>query len=381
MRVAFFISNPLTVYGGFEKILDTVIDYLNSNGVETTIYKLAGEHEPIPSKENWVEPYRSHQCVIARYHWPRYLTEKMAYWFGEYKINSKGIDLEKLRQTDVVVINYPLLLKPVSLFLRQLSFKGKIVGWFHDSLYASTSKIKSLIKKFLSKIFTASNLKRFDLILAISTKLAEQVKELAPDVKVIVVGNPVLSARYKDISPIDRARKIIFAYVGRLDERRKNLKFMFKGLSKLDFDWKLKIVGTGPDEQMLKEYAKKLGISDKIEWLGFSKEPFELLRGEGVTALLLTSRFEGLPTVLIEAVSYGIPVISSDCETGPSDIVVPGVNGYLYRTGDLKDFIEKVKGLVEGRLHLSKPSEMRKTVEKFDIEKVCKSIHDILLSS
>lgn len=146
----------------------------------------------------------------------------------------------------------------------------------------------------------------------------------------------------------------------------------------LKFDWKLKVIGTGPDEKMLRRYADKLGIADKIEWLGFSREPYELLRSEGVTALLLTSNYEGFGLVLIEAISYGIPVISSDCEAGPKDIVVPGVNGYLYKKGDLNDFVDKLNGIVSGRLKVSDYTEMRKTVKKFEIEEVCRNIYEEL---
>ena len=95
-----------------------------------------------------------------------------------------------------------------------------------------------------------------------------------------------------------------------------------------------------------------------------------------MTALLLTSRFEGFGLVLVEAISHGIPVISSDCETGPRDIVVEGINGYLYKPGDLKEFVEKVNGLAMGKLKVADPDEMRKTVRKFQIDTVCESIYD-----
>ncbi len=56
-------------------------------------------------------------------------------------------------------------------------------------------------------------------------------------------------------------------------------------------------------------------------------------KNKNVTALLLTSAFEGFPMTLLEAMSYGIPCISSDCMSGPRDMIKPGLNGELYTRG------------------------------------------------
>jgi len=79
---------------------------------------------------------------------------------------------------------------------------------------------------------------------------------------------------------------------------------MLKGLSRLKHkDWQLKIVGTGPDEEKLKKLAGKLGIADRISWLGFRKDPYSDFRE--ITALMLTSRYKGFPMVLVETIQRG----------------------------------------------------------------------------
>jgi len=380
LRISFFFTNPLTVFGGFEKILGIVINYLEKKGIETILCKLIGEKEQIPDRSAWIELYRHHpRLFVVKYSWPFFLTERSARWIGEIRISENHEFFENLRDVDVAIVNYPFLLKPIYSLLQRIGSKSKIVGWFHDWLYAGSTRFKREVKKVLVPFLIPSHLKSADLVLAISSGIAEKIEKFSPRTPVSIVYNPVLTDDYEKIPPVKRSNRPIFAYVGRLVNPNKNLKFMFKGLSMLEYDWKLKIIGEGPDEDMLKEYSKKLGIQDRIEWLGFSKEPYELLRDEGVTALLLTSNFEGLGLVLIEAISYGIPVISSDCETGPRDIVVEGVNGYLYKPGDLRDFVEKVNGLVTGKLKVASPEEMRKTVKKFQIDVVCEKIYDELV--
>ncbi|PMP81584.1 MAG: 1,6-galactosyltransferase, partial [Caldisericum exile] len=110
-----------------------------------------------------------------------------------------------------------------------------------------------------------------------------------------------------------------------------------------------------------------------IEWRGFKKDPYENLN-EGVTALLLTSRFEGFGMVLAEANQRGIPVISSDCQVGPADIVIPGVNGYLYPEGDMDAFVKIVNDVIDGKVGFGTPEEIARTAERFSGEVVCNNI-------
>ncbi|MDI3495960.1 MAG: UDP-D-galactose:(glucosyl)LPS alpha,6-D-galactosyltransferase [Pseudothermotoga sp.] len=91
----------------------------------------------------------------------------------------------------------------------------------------------------------------------------------------------------------------------------------------------------------------------------------------------MTSRFKGLGHVLIEAISYGIPVISSDCEKGPRDIDVLGVNGSLYKKGNLREFVKIVTDFVKGKLSIASPEKMKATVRKFKISLIYRELLEI----
>ena len=99
-------------------------------------------------------------------------------------------------------------------------------------------------------------------------------------------------------------------------------------------DWKLKLVGDGECRPQLHALINDLGLYDTVELTGVRKDMESVYRNASILAL--SSRYEGLPMVLLEAQSYGIPCISFDCQCGPKDVIRAGVNGRLVPTGDIE---------------------------------------------
>ena len=88
---------------------------------------------------------------------------------------------------------------------------------------------------------------------------------------------------------------------------------------------------------------KSLGISDTVELAGEQRDMDTVYRNASV--LVLSSRYEGMPMVLLEAQSYGIPCISFDCQCGPRDIITDGENGRLVANGDIIGLAEAIDEL------------------------------------
>ena len=101
-------------------------------------------------------------------------------------------------------------------------------------------------------------------------------------------------------------------------------------------DWKLKLVGDGECRAELTTLINDLGLYDTVELAGVQKDMESVYRNASILAL--SSRYEGLPMVLLEAESYGIPSVSFDCQCGPKDVIRDGVNGRLVPTGDIDAF-------------------------------------------
>src|ERR1017187_8429831 len=92
-------------------------------------------------------------------------------------------------------------------------------------------------------------------------------------------------------------------------------------------DWTLRIVGDGQLREQLMRQASTLGIEPRITFAPFSNDPYSLYSECGI--FVLSSRYEGLPFVLIEAMTCGAACISFDCPNGPREVIRNGVNGLL----------------------------------------------------
>lgn len=110
---------------------------------------------------------------------------------------------------------------------------------------------------------------------------------------------------------------------------------------------KLLIVGIGELVDELTQLAESLNIKEYVEFYGFTENPYYIIRN--AQAFILSSRHEGMPTALVEAMYLNTPVIAFDCPTGPSELIENGVNGFLVETNNvekLADAIGRYKQLI-----------------------------------
>lgn len=375
--------------GGTNKVLSALSRKLIEEKNEVKFLILSSKSEIDKNESEWVEPFRSNKNnVYTRTFNP----EPQGFELMRHGFRiARGIPIPELFQIirgflrsefapDVIIINQQLYIRSIREAVKSLNLGSKIIAWHQNSLYLNwNSDFRSLV---LSKIINAMRPKQVlyaDAHLAISTGIRDQISRIDPLAQIYTVFNPIDPYR----GPlIQRSHAHIFLYVGRLDEIQKNISFLLKGFSKIKNEWRLVIIGKGPDESKLKDLSNLLGISSKVEWKGFVEgDPYRVLT-EGVSALVLTSRFEGFGLVLAEANQRGIPVISSDCETGPADIVIPGKNGYLFPEGDLNAFVKIVNSVMDGKLGFDTPENIAKTTVRFSEEKVCgdilKALHEMV---
>lgn len=103
-------------------------------------------------------------------------------------------------------------------------------------------------------------------------------------------------------------------------------------------NWKLQIVGSGEDELLLKEQVSSLKIEDRVEFVPATKDIASYYQNASV--FCLSSRYEGFGMVILEAMAFGLPIVSFDCEVGPRDMVQPGENGLLVPPEDTQKLSE-----------------------------------------
>lgn len=196
--------------------------------------------------------------------------------------------------------------------------KYKIIFWYHFTLSNHLND---------KRIFMA------DYYFAIASGIKKQLLSIGiPRNKISVIFNPI-SRNKKTIIPANECK---FIYMARIVlDGQKNLRGLLKSLASLNGHWTLDIYGSGPDMQETEQLIKDLRLEKKINLMGWVENPWSCVKQ--ADALLLNSNYEGFGMVLAESISYGLPVVSSDCPTGPDDIIKNGINGYLYPIGDYKE--------------------------------------------
>ena len=155
---------------------------------------------------------------------------------------------------------------------------------------------------------------------------------IAPDrIEAIPNGVALDAVDAKAKEPVDhswlgeeRAQPVIVA-VGRLI-KKKDYPTLFHALAALP-EARLIVLGEGPERGSLQRLAERLNLSDRIDLIGRKSNPFAYLARADL--FVLASRFEGMPSVVIEALACGCPVVSTDCPSGPSEILDGGAYGRL----------------------------------------------------
>ncbi len=159
--------------------------------------------------------------------------------------------------------------------------------------------------------------------------------------------------------------------VGRLAEAKRfdRLLRAFSLVRREEENVRLIIVGKGRLQRELEDLASQLKISEWVDFVGFQSNPYAWISKSDI--LVLSSDFEGLPNVLLEAMACGVPVVSTDCLTGPSEIITNGKNGILVPVSDEKELTEAVLTLLKDEgLRRRFSIEGRKRAEDFRVEKI-----------
>lgn len=292
----------------------------------------------------------------------------------------------KKNQIDTIV---SFLYRPnyINVMSKFFGFKGNSI----INIRSTTSRY--LNEGFLGKVnlFLIRNLfNKADLIISNSIGVKKDLNNLMNiRTKHISIPNPIDITKVKElensnhriIKQIDENVNYIIS-VGRLIplKRNKDLLLAFSSIHEQLDNTKLLLLGDGELKEDLIQYTKELNIVDNVIILGNVDNPFYYLKRSKL--FVMTSELEGFPNVLIEAMACGIPVISSNCKSGPAEILKNSKYGLLFDVGDIHSLSEKIlKVMRDNELQIKLQRLSHQRALDYDVDKIIKRFEKEILNN
>jgi glycosyltransferase involved in cell wall biosynthesis len=310
--------------GGAERVMLNLAEHLSSQAYNVKLLVISSnDHQFFAPKENLEVCFLGKKKVIfSIYSYRKFLRSNAPY----------------------ILISSLTHLNVISVFVNIFSgFRGKIILVEHNKFsFKIASKISWM--DLFAKLFAFFAYRLTDSVICVSQGVQESVVQSIKinrnKTRIIynpVVGNEKINHRLNFNSVnFDRKRVFKILAIGRLVEA-KNFSLLIQVLAEInkDIECELTILGDGPMRDCLLQLAQTLNISHKLKLPGFVADTKKFFLDANV--FVLSSNREGLPTVLIEALDYGLPVVACDCDYGPREILENGLLGDLVTVGSLQD--------------------------------------------
>ena len=161
-----------------------------------------------------------------------------------------------------------------------------------------------------------------------------------------VIPNPISEQFLGIYGSVGTSGHCTVVAMGRLEPEKgfERLLAAFAKCAERHAEWTLRIVGEGTQRPQLRELAVELGLESRIKLDTVTKEPEKVLGDSDL--FVLSSRYEGFPMVLLEAMACGLPVISFDCPSGPREIIRDGIDGILVPPDDVEALAKAMDSLM-----------------------------------
>lgn len=249
-----------------------------------------------------------------------------------------------------------------------IGLKTKVISWEHFNFYSDLGVKRRkwgrvLASRFAERIITLTNEDREAFLEHLNVKS-----------KIDYIYNPT---PYPTVNKNECNSKIAVA-IGRLTAQKGFDKILdiWKEIENKDSNWELYIIGSGEDKEKLLNQKEDLKLK-KVIFVENTKNIKEYY--EKASLYLMTSRFEGLPMTLIEAQSFGLPIISYNIKTGPKDIVNNNEDGYLIENDNKELFTEKFLEISADRKKIQEFSERAyRNSKRFKLDNIIEKWKKIL---
>ena len=357
MNIA-FVHSGFSNSGGIERAVSIILNEMSKReDYHVVSIEFIKENQQCMGIDNRVQRFPLFQSPLS-------MTKAIA----TGKIIQKTRKILKENHVDVV-IGCGALYFPVAVIAGRLS-GAKSICWEHTNpKVCSDYKFQKQIRLFGMKHSDAN---------VLITESAKKYYDSIKRKRNILIYNPVDNQLFAEHTSYDvESQKIIS--VGRLCYA-KNYDLLIKIAEKIlnkHVDWSWDIYGGGEEYERLQKLISNTSVADRLTLKGNALNIYELY--PQYSFIVMTSRYEGFPMVLLEAAAKSLPLVSFDIETGPNEIIVDDVNGYLIDADDSDAMVEKIDALIcnsEKRKEMS--CNVYDTALKFSVERICKQWYKLL---
>ncbi|MDY6207020.1 MAG: glycosyltransferase [Prevotella sp.] len=276
----------------------------------------------------------------------RYLYFRIKFLIILYRINP-----------DIIIVTQPFL-EPLLVVVMSF-WKKRILefhGWYNGKDISHIKIKERIISRYKLKFYN---------VVSLSKREAEHVYNITKNHS-LYIHNPLYKKPIR-MSNCDSKKVVVLSRLSS-EKNLLDLVFVWKSIEIKHPDWSLHIYGDGVEKKKILDGIKQNGLLT-MYLHSYIMDPFSVLLDSSI--YVLTSAHEGFPLVLVEAMSIGVPCVAYDCPYGPSEIIKDGEDGFLVKTMNPIEMIQKVNLLIEDedlRKRMGKYAAVN--VKRFDINKI-----------
>ena len=330
--------------GGEERVLLNVLRNLIELGYDVDLL-ITWNHGENNLFENEIPKKVNYEFLFDNYNGKSKIIKEI------YRLRTKTTYLKKVekiieeKKYDVIIDYSSNLLK-----YKNFDIKVPIFAWIHFSLTFGEKLSGEKVEKYKKQY------KKYDKILTICDTMRDEFVEILgmDKTKVELVYNPInleiIRKKAEDVNPKygNYLKEDYFLQVSRLTQQKQpeHLVDIYYKLKQRGIKKKLYFIGNGEKVKLIRQKIKEYNLEDDIILLGQIENPYPFFKNAKL--FLHTAKYEGLPTVLLESLAFGTPVVAYDCPTGPKDIL--GKNseyGELIPLNDKDTFVKRVYELID----------------------------------
>ena len=368
MKISIFVPSFET--GGVENNVILYSKILVENSIETELTYVRAVEKKLSKVDKKVKKIKIGKKINIPFIHPRVLDSLSLIWDYYKYLKNNEVLIFSFQNSVVAIILAKLARRKIIIRVANHPNSAKIEKSF-------TVKLSNFLKKVIYKYA--------NLIITNSEVTTQALKQITKNNNVKTIYNPsysldLISKSKEDIMD-EKFNNIIgskIIAVGRLVKQKdfKTLIKAFKIVKEKLKDSNLIIIGEGSERKNLENLVKGLKLSD-VYFLGYKSNPYKYVAK--CDLFVLSSLYEGLPNVLIEAIAVGTPVVSTNCLSGPSEILLDGRGGDLVEVGNYENLAKCIiKNLEDRDYAISKWKVAYDNLDRFSYDNIKNKLLEVI---